>query len=61
MKIFTTTRTSQELRVDIKKFSGEKAYAKYSTFTVGSESQKYMLAVGGYSGTAGEYTRYQII
>uniref|UniRef100_K1RGK7 Ficolin-1 n=1 Tax=Magallana gigas TaxID=29159 RepID=K1RGK7_MAGGI len=47
-----TTKTSQELRVDLKKFSGEKAYAKYSTFTVGSESQKYMLAVGGYSGTA---------
>uniref|UniRef100_A0A8W8IQP6 Fibrinogen C-terminal domain-containing protein n=1 Tax=Magallana gigas TaxID=29159 RepID=A0A8W8IQP6_MAGGI len=48
-----TTRTSQELRVDLNKFSGEKAYAKYSTFTVGSESQKYKLAVGGYSGTAG--------
>ncbi|XP_052704318.1 ryncolin-4-like [Crassostrea angulata] len=54
-----TTRTSQELRVDIKKFSGEKAYAKYSTFTVGSESQKYMLAVGGYSGTAGNSLAYQ--
>uniref|UniRef100_A0A8W8IQQ0 Fibrinogen C-terminal domain-containing protein n=1 Tax=Magallana gigas TaxID=29159 RepID=A0A8W8IQQ0_MAGGI len=48
-----TTRTSQELRVDLNKFSGEKAYAKYSTFTVGSESEKYKLAVGGYSGTAG--------
>lgn len=54
---FLTTRTNQELRVDLKKFSSEKAYAKYSTFTVGSESQKYKLTVGGYSGTAGWYIR----
>lgn len=56
-----TARTSQELRVDLQKFSGEKAYAKYSTFTVGSESQKYRLTVGGYSGTAGKniYNSYQ--
>nr|XP_034328009.1 ryncolin-1-like [Crassostrea gigas] len=50
---FLTSRTKQEIRVDLQKFSGEKAYAKYSTFTVGSESQKYKLTVGGYSGTAG--------
>ncbi|XP_052706779.1 uncharacterized protein LOC128182222 [Crassostrea angulata] len=56
-----TTRTSQELRVNLQKFSGEKAYAKYFTFTVESESQKYILTVGGYSGTAGKYKRYQII
>uniref|UniRef100_K1QU85 Ficolin-2 n=1 Tax=Magallana gigas TaxID=29159 RepID=K1QU85_MAGGI len=54
-----TTKTSQELRVDLQKFSGEKAYAKYSTFTVGSESQKYKLTVGGYSGTAGDSLAYQ--
>eukprot|EP00105_Crassostrea_gigas_P034561 XP_019918709.1 PREDICTED: ryncolin-1 [Crassostrea gigas] len=48
-----TTRAKQELRVDLQKSSGDKAYAKYSTFSVGSESQKYKLAVGGYSGTAG--------
>lgn len=47
--------------MDLEKFSGEKAYAKYSTFTVESESQKYRLAVGGYSGTAGKYNTYQII
>ncbi|XP_022340181.2 ficolin-1-like [Crassostrea virginica] len=34
-----TTKTSQELRVDMEKFTGEKAYAKYSTFLVGSESK----------------------
>uniref|UniRef100_K1QJN6 Angiopoietin-4 n=1 Tax=Magallana gigas TaxID=29159 RepID=K1QJN6_MAGGI len=47
-----TSKTKQELRVDLQKFSGEKAYAKYSRFTVGSESEKYKLSVGGYNGTA---------
>lgn len=49
-----TTRAKQELRVDLQKSSGDKAYAKYSTFSVGSGSQKYKLTVGGYSGTAGK-------
>nr|XP_022340185.1 tenascin-R-like [Crassostrea virginica] len=49
-----TTRTKQELRVDLQKFSGEKAYAKYSIFAVGSRSEKYKLTVGGYRGTAGD-------
>lgn len=49
-----TTNTKQELRVDLQKFSGEKAYAKYSNFSVGNEYQKYKLTVGGYSGTAGK-------
>ena len=37
----------------MEKFTGEKAYAKYSTFSVGTESQKYKLTVGGYKGNAG--------
>lgn len=49
-----TTGTKQELRIDLQKSSGDKAYAKYSTFTVGSESQKYKLTVDGFSGTAGK-------
>lgn len=49
-----TTRTKQELRVDVQKFSGEKKYAKYSSFSVASEADKYKLTVGGYSGTAGD-------
>nr|XP_034327996.1 ryncolin-1-like isoform X2 [Crassostrea gigas] len=53
-----TAKTKQELRVDLQKFSGEKAYAKYSRFTVGSESEKYKLSVGGYSGTAGDSLAY---
>lgn len=53
--------TSQELRICLQKFSGEKASAKYSTFAVESESQKYGLAVEGYSGTAGEYLSICVI
>lgn len=48
-----TIRAEQELRVDLQKFSGEKAYAKYSTFSVASEADKYKLTVAGYNGTAG--------
>ena len=33
-----TSETKQEIRVDLHNFSGEKAYAKYSSFSVGSES-----------------------
>ncbi|XP_078311720.1 ryncolin-4-like [Crassostrea virginica] len=49
-----TKKANQELRVDMEKFTGEKAYAKYSTFSVGTESQKYKLTVGGYNGNAGD-------
>ena len=47
-----TTGTKQELRVDLQKFSGEKAYAKYS-FAVGGLYDKYKLTIGGYRGNAG--------
>ncbi|XP_062619732.1 ryncolin-1-like [Saccostrea cucullata] len=53
-----TTKTKQELRVDLQNFSGKKAFAKYSTFSIGSESQKYKLKAGGYSGTAGNSLEY---
>lgn len=42
------------LRVELQKFNGRKAYAKYSTFSVGDRSSKYRLIVSGYSGTAGK-------
>ncbi|XP_048747076.2 ryncolin-4-like [Ostrea edulis] len=53
-----TTRRRQELRVDLQNFSGQKAYAKYSTFSLGSESYKYRLTANGYSGTAGNSLEY---
>ena len=48
------TRTKQELRVDIIDFDGNTAYAKYSSFGVGPESEYYKMTVSGYSGTAGD-------
>ncbi|XP_061175691.1 ryncolin-1-like [Saccostrea echinata] len=53
-----TTRAKQELRVDLQNFSDKKAFAKFSTFSLGSESQKYKLKVDGYSGTAGKSLEY---
>ena len=53
-----TKKSNQELRVDMEKFTGEKAYAKYSTFSVGTESQKYQLTIGGYNGNAGKMQGY---
>ncbi|CAC5397229.1 unnamed protein product [Mytilus coruscus] len=41
------------LRVDISDFSGNKAYAKYKTFSIDGASNKFKLTISGYSGTAG--------
>ncbi|XP_056016278.1 microfibril-associated glycoprotein 4-like isoform X1 [Ostrea edulis] len=46
------------LRVDLQRFNGQKAYAKYSKFSVGDESRKYRLIVSGYRGTAGDSLAY---
>ncbi|XP_056009776.1 ryncolin-1-like [Ostrea edulis] len=53
-----TSRKAQELRIDLQQFSGAKAYAKYSTFSIADEKGKYRLKVGGYSGTAGDSLQY---
>nr|XP_034338056.1 fibrinogen-like protein A [Crassostrea gigas] len=49
-----TSQKPQELRVDMERFNGEKAYAVYSRFAVGNETSKYKLEVNGYSGNAGD-------
>uniref|UniRef100_A0A8W8JR31 Fibrinogen C-terminal domain-containing protein n=1 Tax=Magallana gigas TaxID=29159 RepID=A0A8W8JR31_MAGGI len=49
-----TSQKPQELRVDMERFNGEKAYAVYSRFAVGDETSKYKLEVNGYSGNAGD-------
>ncbi|XP_062591481.1 angiopoietin-1-like [Saccostrea cucullata] len=49
-----TKDRNQELRINLQSFSGEQAYAVYSTFYIGDEYNKYKLTVSGYSGTAGE-------
>ena len=45
---------ANELRIELKDYSGNSAYAKYSSFNVGDSSSKYSLSVSGYSGTAGD-------
>ncbi|XP_028517410.1 ryncolin-1-like [Exaiptasia diaphana] len=49
-----TARTPSSLRVEIEHWDGTQIYAKYGSFSVGDESDKYRLRVGGYSGTAGD-------
>ena len=45
---------ANELRIDLKDYSGNSAYAKYSSFNVGDSNSKYTLSVSEYSGTAGD-------
>ena len=41
----------KRLRVDLEDVPGNTAFAEYSSFAVGSETEKYKLRVGGFSGT----------
>ena len=49
-----TTSESSELRIDLQDTAGEKRYAQYSTFVVGSDSGHYVLTSDGYTGNAGD-------
>ncbi|ELU13343.1 hypothetical protein CAPTEDRAFT_91049, partial [Capitella teleta] len=49
-----TSKQPYELRVDLSDGEGESRFAKYTTFFVGSEDDKFPLSVDGYSGTAGD-------
>ena len=53
-KIHHLTSTLTQLRVDMRDFERNSAYAKYTTFSVGDSASKYVLTVSGYSGTAGD-------
>ena len=49
-----TSDKRQRLRVDLADFEGNTSYAEFDNFTVGSASEKYVLAsLGRYTGTAG--------
>ena len=51
-----TYNKRQELRVDMKDFDDNEAYATYDDFKVDSERQQYKLSsLGNYAGTAGRY------
>ena len=49
-----------KLRVDLKHmdFPGQIKYAEYSLFEISNEADGYKLAIGGYSGTAGDSMNY---
>jgi hypothetical protein len=49
-----TARTASTLRVELEDWNRNKTYAKYGSFSVGDESDKYRLSVGLYSGSAGD-------
>jgi len=49
----TASRPSS-LRVELEDWNGAKVYAKYGKFNIGDEQAQYRLAVGSYSGTAGD-------
>ncbi|XP_078686058.1 uncharacterized protein LOC144918846 isoform X2 [Branchiostoma floridae x Branchiostoma belcheri] len=49
-----TSQKDYVLRVDLEAVDGASAYAVYDSFTVADESDKYRVAVGSYSGTAGD-------
>lgn len=50
-----TMRKKNELRVDMEDWQGEKASAKYSSFSIDTENVGYQLYLGSFAGgTAGE-------
>ncbi|XP_028390981.1 ryncolin-1-like [Dendronephthya gigantea] len=58
-KIHRLSKSKQNvLRVDLMDFNGVKRYAKYGTFSVANESDKYRLTINMYSGDAGDSLAY---
>uniref|UniRef100_A0A6P8HHX9 Angiopoietin-2-like n=1 Tax=Actinia tenebrosa TaxID=6105 RepID=A0A6P8HHX9_ACTTE len=49
-----TEKTPSVLRVELEDWNRNKKYAKYGSFSVGDESDKYRLKVASYSGDAGD-------
>ena len=50
-----TSQGLYELRVELEDWEGNKTFAQYDYFKVGSYEDKYRIAVSGYSGDAGDY------
>ncbi|XP_028972756.1 angiopoietin-4 [Esox lucius] len=55
--VFLLTRQRSTLRVDLWDFEGGTAFAEYSDFHLGTESEAYKLNVGAYRGNAGNAFR----
>ncbi|KAK0065180.1 BpsFReD12.1, partial [Biomphalaria pfeifferi] len=57
--IFSLTSTGQfDLRIDLE-FNSKKYFAQYEDFKVSSETGKYKLQIGNYSGNAGDSLSYR--
>ena len=56
--LLSLSESGNELRVDLGDGQGNRTYAKYSTFSVGDESTKYVLGVSGYSGNSADQLDY---
>lgn len=48
-----TTQAAYSLRVELMDWEGNRVYAQYERFQLGSERQRYRLSLKGYKGTAG--------
>ncbi|XP_034484270.1 fibrinogen-like protein 1 [Drosophila innubila] len=56
-----TTSRPYELYIELMDFQSEVRHARYDTFRIGSEQEKYMLkSLGAYSGTAGNALSYNL-
>jgi hypothetical protein len=56
-----TYQNIYELRIDLEDFEGDKAFAKYNAFAIGSEIENYMIKLlGNYEGDAGDAMSYHI-
>jgi len=53
-----TASKASNLRVELEDWGGTRVYAKYGSFSVGDESDKYRLRVSSYSGSAGDSLAY---
>ncbi|XP_067135616.1 techylectin-5A-like [Centruroides vittatus] len=49
-----TNQDSYSLRIDMKDTEGERKFAQYRKFSIGSESEQYKLYVSDYSGNSGD-------
>ena len=54
---FTNTDGTYKLRVELEDWHGNKGYAEYSDFSLGSPSDSYRLYVSGYTGNIGKTCR----
>ena len=57
-KLHRVSLSTQELLIELGDHSGNTAYASYSSFFVGPESDNYRLRIGSYSGSAGDSLSY---